>query len=188
MFTGQAPPSGFAVVNNLLAASKQFQDQICPIPTKHNQIATRTTKVIDAFLVRKCREGSPSAKGLSKDMDRAMFVHRLIKCHPHIFINSDDTTTTCVFVDLYGSTAISKSAENRPALLPLSGYLTYDEGEPGTFGRFGIYLAVVGSRFEVHEEMESRAMNGTMERPPLTTPSSSRNGSVFMTLKARAAM
>ncbi|KAJ3360149.1 hypothetical protein GGF32_008614 [Allomyces javanicus] len=217
-FTGQAPPSDFAVVNNLIAASKQFQDTICRIPTKHNQMATftssadraiiahaakttrilvssRTITLIDAFLARKCREGSPAERELYKSMDCAVFIQRLIKCRPLIFINSDDTTTTRENVDLYDSTKIWKSAENRPAELPLSGYLTYDEmaisallgvstptlfindgnrrncgrkGEPGTFERFGIYLAVVGSRFEVRDEMESRVMYGTVERPPPT--------------------
>ncbi|KAJ3354899.1 hypothetical protein GGF32_002323 [Allomyces javanicus] len=157
----------FQVITNLISASALFQRNVRKIPTTHNQIAEFTDPDDRRFIAY--------AATTTRILD-------------------DDTTLTREKVTLEGNN-VWRSAENRPATLPLDGYLTYGEmaisaqlavstptlfindgnrrncdrtDEPGTLERFGIYIAAVGSRFEVRDEMEARFMYGTIARPPPT--------------------
>ncbi|KAJ3367188.1 hypothetical protein GGF31_007685 [Allomyces arbusculus] len=155
-------------------------------------VPDRAVALMDAFLTRKRVEGTPSEQRLYATMDWRALVQRLIKCRPIVFYMRSDSTLTRHGVSLSGSETW-KSTENRPATLPLAEYLSYDEmaisalvavstptlfindgsrgnvgrkGQLETFERFGIYIAVVGARFEVDDEMEARFMLGTVGNPP----------------------
>ncbi|KAJ3346309.1 hypothetical protein GGF32_007808 [Allomyces javanicus] len=152
----------------------------------------RAVALMDAFLTRKRSHGTPAEQRLYTTMEWRALVQRLIKCRPLVFYMRSDSTLTRDGVTLSGSETW-KSTENRPATLPLAEYLSYDEmaisalvavstptlfindgsrGNVGrkarwdTFERFGIYIAVVGARFEVDDEMEARFMLGTVGNPP----------------------
>ncbi|KAJ3374846.1 hypothetical protein GGF31_006744 [Allomyces arbusculus] len=152
----------------------------------------RAIALMDAFLTRKRSHGVPTEQRLYATMDWRALVQRLIKCRPLAFYLASDSALTRDGVSLHGN-AIWKSIENRPPKLPLAEYLSYDEmaisalvavstptlfindgsrgnvgrkGRLETFERFGIYIAVVGARFEVDDEMEARFMLGTVGIPP----------------------
>ncbi|KNE69425.1 hypothetical protein AMAG_13785 [Allomyces macrogynus ATCC 38327] len=152
----------------------------------------RAVALMDAFLTRKRSCGMPVEQRLYATMDWRALAQRLVKCRPLVFYLASDNALTRDNVSLHGN-AIWKSIQNRPPKLPLAEYLSYDEmaisalvavstptlfindgsrgnvgrkGRSGTFERFGIYVAVVGARFEVDDEMEARFMLGTIGHPP----------------------
>ncbi|KAJ3080891.1 hypothetical protein HK102_002744 [Quaeritorhiza haematococci] len=140
---------------------------------------------IETFLARKRREGFTDEKSLYAKMTTEDFIRRCIEKRPLAFLNSCDTTLTRdgtferMGRDLFRRSGSPPSDRH----LPIEDYLTYEEmafsallgvstptffinqgtrdnrgvkADAGTYEPFGIMVGLVGARFELPTEMESR--------------------------------
>ena len=149
-------------------------------PVVHREVAS----LIDALLDHKRRAGSAAERTIHASMDRVGFVTRLLSCRPLAFLTGADAyrlrdgTTGDGGFDAIGT-------DRQRAPLTLEGLLSYDEmavsalvgvsvpthfintgdrhnaarpAEPGSFERRGVYVGLVGARFERRRLMEWRHM------------------------------
>jgi hypothetical protein len=145
----------------------------------------RVLPLIDDFLQIKARSGSAVEKSLYQGMTQEGFIQRLFLKRPLSFIGASDETLgkDSSFVPNAGKLWRHVGTEHEKKTLVLGEYLSYDEmtisaligaSSPTYFintgGRFnrakaqnqgeyrerGIYVGLVGARFEVPDQMESR--------------------------------
>ncbi|KAJ3381129.1 hypothetical protein HDU92_005573 [Lobulomyces angularis] len=162
----------------LLSNSNKFQREFCVFPTKNNLIEVlgntfeKQKEIVSHARGKGEDHCSTREKQLYANMSVMDFVKRCILKRPLVFMGSNDFT-------------ISRTGQKLkyPDDLQIEDYISYEEmaisaylgvstptffindgsrnnsgeiGKPGTFQEFGIYVALVGARFENNKEMESR--------------------------------
>lgn len=171
----------------------------------HPILHARVLKLITDFLTYKKQNGSPVEKSLYASMDTNAFICRLITKRPLMFLGKNDSYLLRNKTKGQGQfETIGTSQEKAPLIL--ADYLSYDEmqisallgisvptyfinngsmqnkgvpGAPGSYQEEGVYVALVGARFEKPNHMEWQHMiitpeqNTTQNGYGLTTPASS---------------
>ena len=144
----------------------------------------RTSDLLANFLELKRRTGRSTEQRLYNGMDVASFVTRLLRCRPLVFFTPDDAYELRGGQHGHGGFDGIGEDDERPPLL-LRDLQCYDEmslsallgvsvpthfinsgardnqavpGTPGTFEPRGIYVGLVGARFERTERMEWQHM------------------------------
>ncbi|KAI9187905.1 hypothetical protein H9P43_002296 [Blastocladiella emersonii ATCC 22665] len=152
--------------------------------------------VFEAFLARKHASGTRRERELYRDMDWEALAKRCIACRPLAFYTASDFTVLRTGEELGGVHDAWRRVgrDDEDPRIPLAEYLSYDEmalsallgvsvptrfinagdrdncgrpGKPGTFAPYGIYVALVGPRFEVPGLVEHRYLLGRdRDAPP----------------------
>ncbi|TPX33820.1 hypothetical protein SmJEL517_g03345 [Synchytrium microbalum] len=140
--------------------------------------------LLQEFLDLKRAEGSSVDKAVYEGMDVQDFIRRLIRQRPKSFVGPSDTTLLRNGVRANGMHWLSVGTDHEESI-HLVDYLSYDEmqlsallgvssptlfinngsryneakpGQPGTFQHDGIYIGLVGARFEHLDKMDSLYM------------------------------
>lgn len=173
-------------ISNIAGSNKQIQEYIVAHARNTYPILhTKVKSLIDGFLAYKQTNGTHVEKTLYANMSKDMFIDRLITQRPLMFMTGVDSyilrdgkTKGSGGFELIGT-------NNEKAPLLLKDYLSYDEmqiaallgvsvptyfinngirdnsglkGDSGTFQEHGIYVGLVGARFEKKDLMEWQHM------------------------------
>ncbi|HZW61086.1 MAG TPA: DUF4804 domain-containing protein [Candidatus Babeliales bacterium] len=148
-------------------------------------------ELIDSFLALKRTQGSEIEQALYATMNRASFITRLLSKRPLMFMNASDDYLLRDGSTRGSGGFESIGTDDEAAPLVLANYLSYDEmqlsallgvsvptffinngsrnnngakGVPGTYEEQGIYVGLVGARFEKPNVMEWQHMIITPEQ------------------------
>jgi len=136
---------------DLVKASNQFAEEICPFPTEDNRIAhlvaigyateeevvehaktthpilhPQTITLINSFLNYKRQFGSPKEKKLYAEMDQNAFIDRLLTKRPLSFWAAKDNALLRNGENVTGNFQAIGTENEKPPLI-LKDYLSYDE-------------------------------------------------------------
>lgn len=178
-------PTQNNTIEALSKKGKQVQEEIVAHANATRPIIhVKTMKLITKFLALKKDSGSEEERALYRDMDENAFIDRLLTKRPLAFLNSTDNALLRDGTKKNGGFEwIGKEGKN--SSLKLEDYLSYDEmpisallgvstpthfinngsrdnrgnvGKEGSFEEKGVYIGLVGTRFERRLEMEWRHM------------------------------
>ncbi|KNE57896.1 hypothetical protein AMAG_04740 [Allomyces macrogynus ATCC 38327] len=149
-------------------------------------VPPRLVPLIDSFLTRMVSHGTADEQAFYSALDRCAFLQRLVQCRAPIFIGETNKMLPLRYPALIES-KVWRAAAIRPAEVPLTDALSPAEaaiaallvvsgptlfindgarkngaklGVPSSYERYGIVVAVAGSRVDFANEMELRARSG----------------------------